>query len=194
MIHPVGNYTVTQAFGGKHTGIDWGVPLNTPIKAVLKGVVISSEWNKYGYGNLIIIKHIDNSLTYYAHLNKIFVDFNTLVKEGEVIGLSGSTGNSTGPHLHFEYRIDKKPIDPLILLNKQENLEVLFYAKILTDNLNLRSMPTTACNTPIKQLKKDTVLEVTGIVGSEIWLRVPEGYVCLYKDGNAYLSVSDKRV
>ncbi len=97
-----------------HNGVD--LPLNTgdTVRAAFDGVVRVSDYSKNtgGYGNLIIIRHPNGLETYYGHLSKRFVDQNEPVKAGEIIGLGGSTGRSTGPHLHFETRYMGKPFDP----------------------------------------------------------------------------------
>ena len=109
-----GEYPITQAYGvvipgvtykdRPHTGIDYGCPKGTPILASADGVVQYSDFDKSGYGHLVTIIHNDNKATRYAHLSERHVVLKQKVKQGDVIGLSGSTGNSTGPHLHFEAR------------------------------------------------------------------------------------------
>ena len=102
-------WPVTQGYGEKytssfHTGIDYGCPLNTPILASADGVVVFAAWESTGYGNAVIIQHDDGRATLYAHLSDISVSVGTTVRQGTLLGHSGSTGNSTGPHLHFEAR------------------------------------------------------------------------------------------
>lgn len=109
-----GDYPITQRYGeiipgvtyaGKpHTGIDYACPERTEILASADGVVKYAEFDKTGYGNTVIIRHNDGRATLYAHLSNILFHVNQSVKQGNVIGLSGNTGNSTGPHLHFEAR------------------------------------------------------------------------------------------
>lgn len=108
-----GEYPITQIFGEyipgvtvgtKHTGIDYACPEGTPILASADGQVMYAGWSPYGWGNMVIIRHNDGKATVYAHLDKVTVRANQPVKQSERIGLSGSTGNSTGPHLHFEAR------------------------------------------------------------------------------------------
>ena len=97
-----------------HRGID--IPLNTgdSVRAAFNGVVRVSEGSSKtgGYGNLVIVRHDNGLETYYGHLSKILVHENEPVRAGEVIGLGGSTGRSTGPHLHFETRYMGKAFDP----------------------------------------------------------------------------------
>jgi len=94
--------TVTSSF---HTGIDYGCPLGTAIMASADGVIRYAGFDQTGYGNCVIIEHDVSHATLYAHLSMIrFTVTGKVVKQGEVIGYSGNTGNSTGPHLHFEAR------------------------------------------------------------------------------------------
>ena len=87
-----------------HKGIDYLTPEGTPILAAADGRVLTIGWEPNGYGHYIVILHSDLSGTVYAHLSKINVIFNTMVSKGDVIGYSGNSGNTTGAHLHFEYR------------------------------------------------------------------------------------------
>ncbi len=100
-----------------HTGIDIAAEMGTTVVAAAAGRVISAGWNDGGYGNMIIIDNGGSMSTLYAHLSQIFVGADQEVKEGQAIGAVGSTGNSTGPHLHFEVRIDGKPVDPMSYLH-----------------------------------------------------------------------------
>ncbi len=104
-----GEYPITQYYGETytssfHTGIDYACPIGTQILASGDGVVMFAGWDNTGYGKCVIIQHNDNKATLYAHLTGTGVVLRQKVQQGEVIGLSGSTGNSTGPHLHFEAR------------------------------------------------------------------------------------------
>lgn len=100
-----------------HTGIDIAAEMGSTVVAAAGGRVISAGWNDGGYGNMIIIDDGGNLSTLYAHLSQIFVGGDQEVKEGQAIGAVGSTGNSTGPHLHFEVRLDGKPVDPMSYLH-----------------------------------------------------------------------------
>ncbi len=95
-----------------HKGIDIAAPEGTPVYASAEGTVIKAEFVKSGYGNLIVIKHADDIATYYGHLSKIIAKKGDKVGKGELIGKVGSTGRSTGPHLHFEVRRGDKAMDP----------------------------------------------------------------------------------
>ncbi len=101
-----------------HTGIDIAIPYGTPIYAAEAGIVQFSGWSE-GYGNLVIIRHRDNSLTYYGHNLELLVQKGDTIRQGKVIAFSGSTGVSTGPHLHFEIRINGRHTNPLRYLNSK---------------------------------------------------------------------------
>lgn len=106
---------VTSEFGIRngrpHKGIDIGAKVGTPIYAVLDGVVVFSGLQS-GYGNVVVLEHPDFVMTVYAHNDKNFVQVNDVVKKGQMIAHLGNTGNSSGPHLHFEYRIKGTAINP----------------------------------------------------------------------------------
>ena len=114
LIHPVSG-TITSRFGrrssGTHTGLDIATSSGTPIRAAAGGTVIHAGW-KGSYGNLVIIQHTDSVQTYYAHCSKIYVNSGEYVNQGDVISAVGSTGNSTGPHLHLEIRVNGAPKNP----------------------------------------------------------------------------------
>lgn len=107
---PVGG-VLTQDFHPGHNGLDFGIPVGTPVKATMDGRVTYAGWNDQGYGNLVIVEN-GSHRTYYAHLSSIPVSVGDVVSSGATIGLSGNTGNSTGPHLHYEIRSNGTPIDP----------------------------------------------------------------------------------
>jgi murein DD-endopeptidase MepM/ murein hydrolase activator NlpD len=113
---------LTSAFGkrglGFHTGIDWAMPIGTPVHAWKDGAVKLAQWIQ-GYGYLVILEHPNDMLTYYAHLSRFRVGAGQSVKAGDVIAYSGNTGNSTGPHLHFEIREKGVLTDPLAVLSRE---------------------------------------------------------------------------
>ena len=96
-----------------HTGVDLTAPRGTPIHASGDGTVIEARHSTGGYGNIVKIDHGFGFTTYYAHQSKILVKVGQKVKRGDVIGLVGSTGLSQAPHLHYEVRINNKPVNPL---------------------------------------------------------------------------------
>lgn len=114
LIEPVGG-TITSRFGarsrGTHTGLDIATSSGTPIKAAATGVVTYAGW-KGSYGQLVVIEHTNSTSTYYAHCSRIYVNVGQQVNQGDVIAAVGSTGNSTGPHLHLEIRVNDKPRNP----------------------------------------------------------------------------------
>ena len=106
-------------WGRLHKGIDIAAPVGTPIFAAASGKVISAGWNSGGYGNLVKIRHLDGSVTLYAHNNRISVRKGQKVTQGQKIAEMGNTGFSTGPHLHFEIHSKKYGVtNPLALLKR----------------------------------------------------------------------------
>ncbi|AIE75506.1 putative peptidase [Synechocystis sp. PCC 6714] len=104
-------------WGRMHRGIDIAGPIGTPIMAAAPGEVIFSGWNSGGFGNLVKIRHGDGSVTYYAHNNRLLVRRGDYVEQGQQIAEMGSTGRSTGPHLHFEIRVGgTNAVNPVALL------------------------------------------------------------------------------
>lgn len=125
-----GDYPITQRFGetvtnpNGHTGIDYACPVSTPILASADGIVMKAGWDSTGYGNMVLILHTAHCSTLYAHLSEVAVYDNQKVKQGDVIGWSGYTGNVVpagiqGAHLHFEARERwndiKTAFDPMML-------------------------------------------------------------------------------
>lgn len=120
-------YTVTSGFGprvdpvegldGFHFGLDIGAHMGTPVVAAGDGVVVLAGWAGKA-GRAVIIRHDNGIETRYFHLSKIIVKRGQKVKAGETIGYVGSTGKSTGPHLHFEIRTNGRPINPIEFYNK----------------------------------------------------------------------------
>lgn len=108
-------YTITSRFGyrsrGNHTGLDVAAARGTNIYAAAGGVVTYSGW-KGSYGYCVIISHGNGVETYYAHCDTLYVDAGDYVSQGSLIAAVGSTGNSTGPHLHLEVRLDGSPQNP----------------------------------------------------------------------------------
>ena len=114
---------LTSRFGNRsgrhHDGIDIGARKGTSIVAAAEGKVMFAGWGPTGYGLMIIIKHKNDLTTVYAHNSHIHVHKNQMVKKGQKIASVGSTGRSTGPHLHFEVRNDSLPMNPLNYLPKK---------------------------------------------------------------------------
>ncbi len=99
-----------------HAGLDLAAPSGTPVYAALSGTVTFSGWNVYGYGQLITIRGIDGRDYYYAHNSARMVSRGQRVRQGQLISRVGNTGNSTGPHLHFEVRSGSRILNPLGIL------------------------------------------------------------------------------
>ena len=114
---------LTSKFGNRngrhHDGIDIGARKGAPIVSAADGKVMFSGWGPTGYGLMVIIKHKNNLTTVYAHNSHIHVHKNQVVKQRQKIASVGSTGRSTGPHLHFEVRNDSHAYNPLQYLPKQ---------------------------------------------------------------------------
>lgn len=108
-VHPILGY---RRF---HAGIDFGAPTGTPIRAADSGTIIYAGWYG-GYGNTVIVDHGGGISTLYAHASALYVSEGQSVQRGQVIAAVGSTGFSTGPHLHFEVRRSGEPVDPLAFL------------------------------------------------------------------------------
>ncbi len=111
---------VTSGFGLRHgrmhKGIDIAAPIGTPIKAIADGTVVFSGVQN-GYGNVIIISHKNNIMSVYAHNERNLVRINDTVKKGQTIATVGKTGRATGPHLHFEFRVNGRAINPKKIFN-----------------------------------------------------------------------------
>ncbi|MEV7402724.1 M23 family metallopeptidase [Streptomyces sp. NPDC091267] len=130
---PVSHYQLTASFGNdgsrwahKHSGQDFAVPIGTKVEAAHKGTIVKAGPNGGGdgpaYGNAIVIKHSNGTYSQYAHLSKIDVHIGEHVKKGEKIALSGNTGNTSGPHLHFEIRTTPNygsAVNPVNYLHKE---------------------------------------------------------------------------
>lgn len=105
-VPPLVDATTTSCYGPRwgtwHAGIDFARPENAPVHAVGAGTVFGTGWLYTGYGISVVIDHGNGELTHYAHLNAVTVAVGQRVDAGELIGYEGSTGDSTGPHLHFE--------------------------------------------------------------------------------------------
>lgn len=99
-------------WGRLHKGVDWAVPVGTTIFASSAGTVVRADYNG-SYGKCVLISHPDGRMTRYAHCSKLLVSKGDYVEQGETIALSGNTGRSTGPHLHFEIIINGSPVNPL---------------------------------------------------------------------------------
>lgn len=131
---PVDNLALTSNFGTRndpfngrtrmHKGIDIPGPVGTPIYATADGIVSRAQWVN-GYGNLVEIAHGNDTETRYGHMSKLLVEPNSRVRRGQLIGLMGSTGRSTGSHLHYEIRVAGAAINPLPFVTGSERAMAL---------------------------------------------------------------------
>jgi len=176
----VGSYNISLDYGEKfpplytdespHRGIDYLTPMGTEILASESGTVSKAESLTVGYGKYVTIMHADGYRTIYAHLSEIKVRKGQTVNRGDVIGLSGTSGNSTGPHLHFELQKNNIPIDPKPLMQSvidnyapftpAPKFEIIHsgLAKVVCDVANVRCH----CDMSrvIKTLEKDSLIYV----------------------------------
>lgn len=120
-IAPIAGF-VTSNFGARshtryHYGIDLKVNVGDTVRAAFDGVIRISEYNHGGYGNVVVIRHYNGLETLYGHMSARNVVCGQTVRAGDVVGLGGNTGHSSGPHLHFETRYKGKAIDPSTIIN-----------------------------------------------------------------------------
>ena len=106
---------------GSHKGVDLSSPMGKDIFAALDGQVVASGRQK-GYGNYVALDHGNGVVTYYAHCNRNFVRVGEIVRRGQKIAEVGRTGNATGPHVHFELRLDGAAQNPLPFMNDSEEV------------------------------------------------------------------------
>ena len=119
-IKPINGGTLSSTFGARwgtvHKGIDWACSIGTAVMASCNGTVIQAGWMN-GYGYCVTLKHSDGKCTRYGHLSEVLVSEGQSVSQSDVIALSGNTGNSTGPHVHFEIIEDGVQVNPFTYLN-----------------------------------------------------------------------------
>lgn len=113
LLWPVLSQRTTQYYSWRHTGLDIGDKVGNPIYAAESGKVEVAGWNSGGYGNYVIVNHGNGLKTLYGHASKLLVKVGDVVSRGETIALVGNTGRSTGPHLHFEVRVNDSRKNPL---------------------------------------------------------------------------------
>lgn len=126
LVWPVSSGVITSDYGYRsdpfttnnalHKGIDIAVNMGTDVVAAADGKVIKSGYEKNGYGNFVMLEHSSGFVTLYAHCSSISVNVGDAVKAGQTVALSGSSGRSTGPHLHFEVRLHNTLLNPLWIL------------------------------------------------------------------------------
>jgi murein DD-endopeptidase MepM/ murein hydrolase activator NlpD len=107
----------------QHKGVDYGAPAGTPIRAVGDGTV-EFAGTQNGYGNIVILKHHNNQETAYAHLSRVDVRVGQSVSQSQTLGAVGSTGWATGPHLHFEFRVNGEYHDPATIAQQDGGVPI----------------------------------------------------------------------
>jgi len=125
-----------------HPGIDLAGPYGTPIYATADGTVLRAGWNSGGYGNLIEIDHGRGIATRYGHLSQVLVQAGAHITRGQLIARMGSTGRSTGSHLHYEVRIEGRPVNPIPFMKSTD------YLVAMQKNAGAHSMDTIALGGP----------------------------------------------
>ncbi|MFM9879063.1 MAG: peptidoglycan DD-metalloendopeptidase family protein [Burkholderiaceae bacterium] len=123
-----------------HLGVDYAAPSGTPVRSVADGVVEFAGWQN-GFGNVVFVKHRNNHSTVYAHLSKILLRKGQGVSQGQHVGLVGATGWATGPHLHFEFRVNGAHQDPLAIARQSEAVPVSPAARPLFNQAVLAMRP-----------------------------------------------------
>ncbi len=113
MLWPTPSRTITQYYGWRHTGVDIDGDFSSPIYASADGLVEKAGWNSGGYGLMLLLSHPNGMLTRYGHASKLFVKTGDTVKRGQVIAMVGTTGRSTGTHLHYEIYLNDSRVNPL---------------------------------------------------------------------------------
>ena len=171
-----GNYPITQRFGetltnpAGHTGIDYALYQGTPVLAAMDGTVSRVAKLSTGYGVHVVVDHEKGLQTVYAHLSVISVLTGQKVKAGDELGRSGSTGNSTGPHLHFEVRHYGSPVDPFKYLKPEEEAMSPGTRVVVVPQLYVRSGPGT------EYMIVDSLSRGEKVCGEEtaetIWLKI----------------------
>lgn len=133
---PITGAVISSGFGWRvhpvtgerrmHKGVDFAAPTGTPIFAAADGVVTDAGWTNGGYGNIVELRHSDGSVTLYAHTSRVYVSKGQVVNRGQAIAEVGTTGRSTGPHLHFEVQPDgKNAVDPMDYLQMRDRKSVV---------------------------------------------------------------------
>ena len=186
-----GNYPVTQRFGetltnpAGHTGIDYALYKGTPVLAAMDGIVIRTARLTTGYGVHVIMDHGNGLQTIYAHLSSIAVLTGQKIKAGEELGRSGDTGNSTGPHLHFEIRRHGTPVDPEDYLQPMDNDPEPGTSRISVPMLYVRSGPGTEFQIVDSLNRGD---RVTGTEKVEtVWMKIgPDRWIAARYQGRDF--------
>lgn len=188
---------ISRGFSSRHKGIDLVAPTGTKIYAAQAGVVVAASYGTWdwSYGYHVAIRHSDGSFTNYAHMSKIKTSVGKKVKAGQLIGLCGSSGNSTGPHCHFEVhearkwnRVDPWPYIQMALLRSTYKAGKAYTLKA---TMNVRAGHSTDSRV-VKTLKKGTQVTPSSVWESKagaIWVKASGGWICaLTAKGKVYMS------
>ena len=200
-------YPISQQYGENpnlypsthgHNGIDYAVPEGTLVVAAADGLVTRAELDtetaanpKAGYGIHVRIQHANGYMTIYGHLAAASVVTGWTVHQGETIGVSGNTGRSTGPHLHFELRAGVSmysALDPsAMIVDAIPEQSGLFVATLAEDGkgLRVRNRPTTEAAV-IRSMSVGEKVKVFGFAGGDCWLQIEDGYI---KYGKTWLTL-----
>jgi murein DD-endopeptidase MepM/ murein hydrolase activator NlpD len=184
---PLATTPVTSGFvfrwGRWHFGVDLDLETGDSVRAAFDGVIRISKWDGGGYGNYLLVRHYNGLETLYGHLSKSLLPVGTFVKAGQVIGLGGSTGHSTGSHLHFELRYEGNPINPTLVYNfpgyqlRSDNFTITsalfnYYSRALRrghSRPSLSSPPTAARRIATHQIRSgDTLSEIADRYGVRV--------------------------
>jgi len=150
-------------WGRMHRGLDLGLDIGDTVRTSFNGVVRYAQYKDGGYGNCIVIRHFNGLETLYAHLDEILINSGELVLTGEVIGLGGTTGRSTGPHLHYEWRYKGKSFNSEVAINV-DSLQLKTDTVILTDSF-LNDPPSSVIAKTARKKKYHTVKS-----GENLWV------------------------
>jgi hypothetical protein len=182
-------YPGTGCKGYYYGGIDYAV-YNVPCKAAADGIVSYINKGSTGYGYEIRIDHGSGYVTIYGHHSAINVAKGQIVKAGDIIGITGNTGNSTGPHLHFEVRLNGSPVDPQPMIDETESEDDV-KGTVLVDGLGVRKSPEVSYFNLIKRIGRNSPpLEIVEVV--TMWGKTADGtYVCLKEKGVDYVKLEE---
>jgi len=184
--YPTGNPNDIFYYGG----IDYAVNSGTNAKVAADGVVsVLERWN-VGYGIRISIDHGNGFTTVYGHNQSLNVVLGQQVKQGDIYGKTGNTGNSTGPHLHFELRLNGSPVDPEPYFEKEDVMQ----GQVLVNQLAVRTQPSAGGAGVVKRrINSGTMVEVSEI--DTIWVKLNDGtYVAARYMGEELVKIGDGKI
>ncbi len=181
---PLGKTPITSGFtfrwGRWHFGVDLDLETGDSVRAAFDGVIRISKWDGGGYGNYLLVRHYNGLETLYGHLSKPLLPVGTFVRAGQVIGLGGSTGRSTGSHLHFEVRYEGNPINPTYVYDfpdyklRGETFTITsalfnYYSRALHRGSRSRGEPTAARQVATHRIRQgDTLSELADRYGVRV--------------------------